>query len=186
MELRLFAFADANRYARLVHFPMLWSLYFFLLLLSASLWLLTQNTCFSTRVKYLTYALSNACRAAALFTILTWDYFLMLGAMTFNAGIFLSIVSGVACGFLFMGHLFITNSVAATSERVLASLHYPQRVDVACSPQVESSPSAPPRGLLSAVEISQCGCTVWPLSLINYIANYITNYIRFFNTGGLP
>lgn len=96
----------------------------------------------------------------------------MLGAMTLNVGVFFAIVSGVSCGFLFMGHLFVSSTVfkpslsTCTTERhVPKSCRYPQRVDVACSPQfaaMEGSESPAPirASLLSALEILDCGCSV--------------------------
>lgn len=106
-----------------------------------------------------------------MFIILTWDYFLMLGAMTFNVGIFFSIVGGVACGFLFMGHLFVSSAIPQSSPSVstdqdIACCRYPQRVDVACSPQVASpaegfeNPPAARGGLLRTGEFQSCACNI--------------------------
>lgn len=45
----------------------------------------------------------NTCRALAMSVVLIWDYFLMLGAMTLNVGVFCAIISGVAAGFFILG-----------------------------------------------------------------------------------
>lgn len=114
--------------------------------------------------RLLIYAFANSCRAIAVFVILTLDYFLMLGAMTYNVGIFFSIVSGVASGFLFMGHLFVSHKSAFLSTSSgNPTCSYPQRVDVACSPQLtDRSGSSPPSGaaLLLAFEGSNCPCSI--------------------------
>ena len=45
----------------------------------------------------------NALRASVAFLNYSWDYMLMLVAMTFNVGIFLSMLGGMALGFLTIG-----------------------------------------------------------------------------------
>lgn len=47
----------------------------------------------------------NAIRGFVAFLNYAWDYMLMLVAMTFNAGIFISLLSGIGMGFLLIGHL---------------------------------------------------------------------------------
>ncbi|OEH76550.1 ctr copper transporter domain-containing protein [Cyclospora cayetanensis] len=49
--------------------------------------------------------LHNAIRGSVAFLNYAWDYMLMLVAMTFNVGIFLSMLGGMALGFLAVGHL---------------------------------------------------------------------------------
>ncbi|KAL8431687.1 hypothetical protein ACSSS7_005136 [Eimeria intestinalis] len=46
----------------------------------------------------------NAVRAVSAFVNYAWDYLLMLVAMSFNVGIFVSLMAGIALGFLTMGH----------------------------------------------------------------------------------
>lgn len=46
----------------------------------------------------------NAIRGVVAFLNYCWDYMLMLVAMTFNVGIFISLLGGVAIGFLTIGH----------------------------------------------------------------------------------
>lgn len=46
----------------------------------------------------------NSLRGVVAFFNYTWDYMLMLVAMTFNVGIFFSMLAGIALGFLFIGH----------------------------------------------------------------------------------
>ncbi|PFH38101.1 Ctr copper transporter family protein [Besnoitia besnoiti] len=48
---------------------------------------------------------ANSVRFVVAFVSYTWDYMLMLLAMTFNVGIFLSMLLGFALGFLFLGDL---------------------------------------------------------------------------------
>lgn len=45
----------------------------------------------------------NAIRASVAFLNYSWDYMLMLVAMTFNVGIFVSMLGGMALGFLTIG-----------------------------------------------------------------------------------
>lgn len=103
--------------------------------------------------RFLFLSACNACRATAVFLILSWDYFLMLAVMTFNVGVFCAIVAGVATGFLFFGHLFTT----------LPPMYaYPQRVDVACSPQSEATQptvdrTAKGRQCLNVEQLDCCG-----------------------------
>ncbi|KAL8442907.1 hypothetical protein Emag_006192 [Eimeria magna] len=49
-------------------------------------------------------AAPNAVRAVNAFLNYAWDYLLMLVAMTFNVGIFVSLMAGIALGFLTIGH----------------------------------------------------------------------------------
>lgn len=46
----------------------------------------------------------NAVRGFIAFLNYSWDYMLMLVAMTFNVGIFFSMLCGIALGFLMIGH----------------------------------------------------------------------------------
>ena len=46
----------------------------------------------------------NAIRASVAFLNYSWDYMLMLVAMTFNVGIFVSMLCGIGLGFLTIGH----------------------------------------------------------------------------------
>ncbi|KAL8452068.1 hypothetical protein Emed_001609 [Eimeria media] len=49
-------------------------------------------------------AAPNAVRAVNAFLNYAWDYLLMLIAMTFNVGIFVSLMAGIALGFMTIGH----------------------------------------------------------------------------------
>lgn len=45
----------------------------------------------------------NAIRGTVAFLNYAWDYMLMLVAMTFNAGVFMSLIGGIGLGFLLIG-----------------------------------------------------------------------------------
>lgn len=85
------------------------------------------------RKERLSLPYANACRAVAVFITLTWDYLLMLAVMTCNVGIFFSVVTGVAAGYLCFGHTFGAY-YGRHAKKPASQPSYPHRTDVACSP----------------------------------------------------
>ncbi|EPR63444.1 Ctr copper transporter family protein [Toxoplasma gondii TgCatPRC2] len=68
--------------------------------------LVSQENAGKTKLIFGSFPLySNSVRFLVAFVNYSWDYMLMLLSMTFNVGIFLSLLLGIALGFLFLGDL---------------------------------------------------------------------------------
>ncbi|CRH01536.1 copper transporter, putative [Plasmodium relictum] len=59
---------------------------------------------------------NNTIRMVLSFVIYSWDYLLMLIVMTFNVGLFFSVIFGLSFGFFLFGSHFITSKKCATTD----------------------------------------------------------------------
>ncbi|CRG94585.1 DEAD/DEAH box helicase, putative [Plasmodium gallinaceum] len=59
---------------------------------------------------------NNTIRMILAFIIYSWDYLLMLIVMTFNVGLFFSVIFGLAFGFFLFGSHFVTSKKCATTD----------------------------------------------------------------------
>lgn len=69
-------------------------------------WLVSQENAGRTKVIFGSFPVyANGVRFLVAFVNYSWDYMLMLLAMTFNVGIFISLLLGIALGFFLLGDL---------------------------------------------------------------------------------